>query len=313
MCQFDIKTTLFYHFAVKIWISKNSEVPVRDQLVTQVTLGIASGDLKIGEKLPSTRDLARRFGIHQNTVSTAYRELASQGLVEFKKGSGVYVCEAKLLNINGSLDTLIAKFFNDAVALGFNRADIADRFSEIVKGKSLAGFIVIEPNAALREIIIEEIRNATGSHVRGIMPDELLAIALDGFQLTAMFDEAEKLAPVLPAGVNCIYLKANSVAGSLAGRQRPTETDLIGIASSWEDFLILAKLFLLAAKIDPQTIVTCSTASRGWQRSLKSVTTIICDSVTAKKLPGDERVKVFPLIADSSLDELRSRTNRSAS
>ena len=76
---------------MRFWLSKSSEVPLREQLVIQVRLGIASGDLKARQKLPSTRELARRFKIHSNTVSAAYRELARQGWVEFRKGSGVYV------------------------------------------------------------------------------------------------------------------------------------------------------------------------------------------------------------------------------
>src|SRR5688500_19380741 len=76
---------------MRLWLSKSSEVPIREQLITQITLGIVSNDLKPSERLPSTRDLARRYSIHANTVSAAYRELARRGWVEFRKGSGVYV------------------------------------------------------------------------------------------------------------------------------------------------------------------------------------------------------------------------------
>src|ERR1700730_1683923 len=76
---------------MRLWLSKSSEVPLREQLVTQIRLGIVSGDLKVRQKLPSTRELARRFSIHSNTVSAAYRELNRTGWVEFRKGSGVYV------------------------------------------------------------------------------------------------------------------------------------------------------------------------------------------------------------------------------
>ncbi|MET0754174.1 MAG: GntR family transcriptional regulator, partial [Pyrinomonadaceae bacterium] len=80
---------------MKIWLSKNSEIPVREQIVTQIALGIVSGDLRVGEKLPSTREIARRFGVHSNTVSSAYQKLSEQNLIEFKKGSGFFVSETK--------------------------------------------------------------------------------------------------------------------------------------------------------------------------------------------------------------------------
>ena len=60
-------------------VSRRSEVPVREQLVTQILLAISSKELAGGTKLPSTRALARQLGIHPNTVSAAYRELSSRG------------------------------------------------------------------------------------------------------------------------------------------------------------------------------------------------------------------------------------------
>src|SRR3954469_13292701 len=76
---------------MRFWLARNSEVPIREQLVTQITLGILSGDLEPGRRLPSTRELARRFRVHANTVSAAYRQMEDDGLLESRHGSGVYV------------------------------------------------------------------------------------------------------------------------------------------------------------------------------------------------------------------------------
>ena len=57
---------------MQLWLAKDSEVPLREQLIAQIKLAILSQDLKPGQKLPSTRELARRFKIHANTVSAAY-------------------------------------------------------------------------------------------------------------------------------------------------------------------------------------------------------------------------------------------------
>src|SRR6185436_4554857 len=98
---------------MKIWLSKNSEIPMREQIVTQITLGIMSGDLKTGERLPSTNEIARRFKVHANTVGSAYQKLTEQNLIEFKKGSGFFVSENKTIEDGGNfkLDRLIAEFF----------------------------------------------------------------------------------------------------------------------------------------------------------------------------------------------------------
>ncbi|HUU12394.1 MAG TPA: GntR family transcriptional regulator [Terriglobia bacterium] len=55
-----------------IRVSKQSEVPVRQQMAEQIVLLIATGNLKPGQALPSVRELARRLKIHHNTVSHAY-------------------------------------------------------------------------------------------------------------------------------------------------------------------------------------------------------------------------------------------------
>ena len=60
---------------MRLWFSSSSEVPIYRQLVTQVVLAILCEDLRPGDRLPSTRELARRFGLHPNTISAGYRQL----------------------------------------------------------------------------------------------------------------------------------------------------------------------------------------------------------------------------------------------
>src|SRR3954471_7422011 len=111
---------------MKLWVSKNSEVPVHEQIVAQITLGIASNDLATGERLPSTRELARRFGVHQNTVSTAYRELAARGLVTLRKGSGVFVVGIGSRPKPPTLRDLFTKFLEHASRQGYSPKEIRE-------------------------------------------------------------------------------------------------------------------------------------------------------------------------------------------
>src|ERR1700689_805158 len=90
-CIFIVDVSLTLGVDLRLWFSPASEVPMYRQLATQVQLAILSGPLKAGEPLPSTRELARRFSIHPNTVSAGYRQLARDGWVEHRRGSGVYI------------------------------------------------------------------------------------------------------------------------------------------------------------------------------------------------------------------------------
>ena len=52
---------------------------------------IESGELAVGDKLPSERNLAEQYGVARNTAREAIRLLAEQGLVTIRHGSGVTV------------------------------------------------------------------------------------------------------------------------------------------------------------------------------------------------------------------------------
>ena len=103
---------------MQLWFARGSEVSIREQLVTQVVLGILGDDLAPGQRLPSTRELARRFQLHPNTVSAGYRQLARDRWVEHRRGSGVFVrAEQAGRSADSSglaLDQMIAVLFRSA-------------------------------------------------------------------------------------------------------------------------------------------------------------------------------------------------------
>jgi GntR family transcriptional regulator len=63
---------------------------------------IETGELRSGDKLPSERVLAERYGAARNTAREAIRLLAEQGLVTAKHGKGVFVREPQKLFRFGS-------------------------------------------------------------------------------------------------------------------------------------------------------------------------------------------------------------------
>jgi DNA-binding transcriptional MocR family regulator len=73
---------------MKLWISKSSEVPVAEQLTTQIMLAIHSGELKPNQKLPSTRELAAdsRFTPTQSTRLIAISPAAAGFTLEKEVG-----------------------------------------------------------------------------------------------------------------------------------------------------------------------------------------------------------------------------------
>ncbi len=68
-----------------------SPIPLYLQLRNQIVNGIAEGELKFGEKLPSVRALAEESGINAMTVSKAYQLLKQEGYIVTDRRRGAQV------------------------------------------------------------------------------------------------------------------------------------------------------------------------------------------------------------------------------
>jgi GntR family transcriptional regulator len=65
--------------------------PLYLQLIQQVRLAIETGVLVDGDVMPGIRTLAEQLVVSHNTVAKAYTELAREGLLDLRHGSGAYV------------------------------------------------------------------------------------------------------------------------------------------------------------------------------------------------------------------------------
>ncbi|MGA9771086.1 MAG: GntR family transcriptional regulator [Blastocatellia bacterium] len=295
---------------MRIWLSKNSEVPLREQLATQIMLGIVSGDLKPSQKLPSTRELAQRFHIHSNTVSAAYRDLAERGWVEFRKGSGIYVREKAQTAVTGVelvLDQLISTLFQIAREKGYSLGEIQSRVKRWLETQPPDHFLVIEPDAELRSILIQEIKEATGFRVSGAsFTDCSSPDMFAGAAPVTMFAYEEKVRALLPPNASLTVLRLRSVPASLLAEERPSPDALVTVVSRWPEFLKWAHTILVAAAVDPDALSFRDARIPDWQKGLLSSALVITDALTAAHLPKGCRTRVFRIVSDASIAELQN-------
>ena len=303
---------------MRLWLNRTGEVSLREQLTTQVVLAILCKELLPGQRLPSTRDLARRFTIHANTASAAYRELEREGWVEFRHGSGVYV-RAKQptgplspkIAAEFVLDQLIGDLVAKARKKGASETLLRARLRRWLSLEPPSRCLVIEPDPDLRSIVIHEMSKALTLQIAGCAPEECgLAEVLHGSMPVVLPSKADMVRKLLPAGRELTTLQVHPVAPELQQyltRYLPEHSgDLIGIASRWAEFQRIGRTMLVAAGLPAESLLVCDPTRPGWKRGLQATSGVVCDSVTELELPAGVFPMRFTLLDAESLAPLHA-------
>jgi len=110
-----------------------SDLPIYSQLVDKIKLGIVSGEMPPGSRLPAVRELAMDAGVNPNTMQRALQELERGGMVYAQRTSGRFVTEdtAVIEGIKKAMaEDLIKGFLSSMAELGYGRDDIAALLKE---------------------------------------------------------------------------------------------------------------------------------------------------------------------------------------
>ncbi len=107
-------------------------MPLYAQLTRAIQFAIATGRLRVGEQLPTVRQLAVDLRVNANTVAKVYTELERSGILETRRGVGTFVCARHFDAKNGQdhekhLRELVDRFMEEAGAMGFSPDDLLDQ------------------------------------------------------------------------------------------------------------------------------------------------------------------------------------------
>src|SRR3979411_466237 len=72
-------------------LQPQSHVPLYIQLRDRWRPLVQGGDLRPGDRIPASRELATMLGVHRTTVANAYAELESEGLIQGHVGRGTFI------------------------------------------------------------------------------------------------------------------------------------------------------------------------------------------------------------------------------
>lgn len=81
---------------VQALVEKNSPIPIYIQIEEIIKQRIDLEEYRIGETIPSERELSLQFNVSRMTVRQAITNLVNSGLLYREKGRGTYVANPKL-------------------------------------------------------------------------------------------------------------------------------------------------------------------------------------------------------------------------
>jgi GntR family transcriptional regulator len=88
----------------------NDSEPIYRQIRDRVVAMILDGVLKEGDPLPSVRNVAAEYRVNPLTVLKGYQQLVDEGLVETKRGRGMFINEgARDLLLQGERQKFVAE------------------------------------------------------------------------------------------------------------------------------------------------------------------------------------------------------------
>jgi GntR family transcriptional regulator len=296
---------------VDIVLNRTGGVPVRDQLVAQLELKILGGELRLGQRLPSVRSLARRLKVHHNTVSAAYQALEDSGHVELRRGSGVFVRRSGAMVLGDALglDDMIRIALHTAFSKGFNGRDIRTAVERWLAAAPPDRIVVVDPAREMGELLVHEIETSVGVPATSCTPGDvardprLLSGAL-ALMLPYHVETVRRLAP--GAAVEVLTLEVaeedrRAIAALPVG-------SIVLIVSRSPTVLPFASVFMRSLRgdeilVEPRLLA----ATKEWRRLVKAADMVFADSLSADTLrrAGARKLREFHVVTAAAVARLK--------
>ena len=124
-----------------IELDMNSSTPIYVQLRNQIVMGIGRGELKLGESLPTVRQLAQDIGVNTMTVNKAYQILKTEGYIKIDRRHGAIVSDNIDMDIvfREKLENELELLLAEAAINGMDKRDFLSMCNEIYSNIKVSG------------------------------------------------------------------------------------------------------------------------------------------------------------------------------
>ncbi len=208
---------------MQIELERKNGIPLYIQVKEQLKKLIYSGQLTVGTRLPTERDLAVDLSVSRNTVSMAYKELEAEGSIVSYQGRGTFVADmdsrVRHESRKDRVLTIVDDAFERASELGFSIDDVmaiaTTRARERKSFFSHVRLVFIECNREQVEYFSKELELSSSVSVVPIVLDDLKS---NPARYEAVLDACDL--------VITTFFHLSEVKSILGGR----EIDILGVA-----------------------------------------------------------------------------------
>lgn len=159
---------------MEFYINLNGADSLHSQIAKQIEYRIAVGELLVGDRLPTIRELEARLGVNRHTVRRAYLDLEKRGLITVRRGKGATVAMgisiAEGRQDDPVVEDLMESTLNQARKLGYAPL----QFLAMLKPRALGldrrcpSIAVAECSADQAQDLALALEATLGQHVVGI-------------------------------------------------------------------------------------------------------------------------------------------------
>ncbi len=289
---------------VEFQVQSDGEIPASTQLFGQICFAIASRQFPPGYRLPSTRQLAMKTGLHRNTISKVYERLATAGFVEAHMGSGIYVRALGQENTQPvspspvPIREMIEQSLDGFLQQGYSLNQVRDLFLRAMDERLRAStqLLVTVPRHDLGagEIIVQELQSALSIPVQLVFLEDLAEVLTQRSAATLVTvryfaSQAEGLLKELQAQHNAtrafriIAIDIYNYQRELKLIQSLPAGNRVGLVSLSSGTLGVAEVMVHSVRGEDIYVMTAQCQDAQKLRALiKQSQTIICDRASCK-------------------------------
>ena len=147
---------------------------IAEILRQRIERAVTARALLRGDRLPSTREIGQELNADPRTVAAAYRKLATEGVVELRSRSGVYISPQTMVDGGGlpPPPVWLAKVLAEGVEHGFSTRDFCDHLRDAALARKLRA-VVIAATYDQTEGLVNELRIDYGLEATGVLAETL--------------------------------------------------------------------------------------------------------------------------------------------